>query len=210
MRAYIFVGGSVNADNIFVRPEKDELSIAADQGYATAKALGARVDLFVGDMDSFDGEIEDGIEIIKLKPEKDVTDTEAAFELAIGRGAREILIIGGLDGRLDHTLANIYLLEDAKGRGVTASIEDGRNRVRFIRNDSALVVRSGYRYFGLLAVDEVVRGVEIDGAKYKLKNAKLTRKNAGFAVSNEITGNCAFINVKKGGVFIVESEYKKG
>ena len=54
------------------------------------------------------------------------------------------------------------------------------------------------------ATDEKVKGVSIEGAKYPLKNATLTRKHQ-FAVSNEIVKNCALINVKKGGIYIIES-----
>ena len=53
-------------------------------------------------------------------------------------------------------------------------------------------------------VDEVVKGVTVEGCKYPLKNATLRRRNQ-FAVSNEITGNVAFISVKKGVVYIIES-----
>ena len=204
MRAFIYVGGSVNKENITEHPKGDDLVIAADSGYENAKLLGERVSLFVGDMDSYKGEIESSVEIVRLKPEKDVTDTHAAFELAVERGAREIYIVGGLDGRFDHTLSNLALLEDAKARGMRVQINNGYNRVRFIKNDSTLLGRSGYKYFGLIAADEKVRGVEIQGAKYPLKNAKLERRMQ-WAVSNEIEGNCAFISVKKGGVYIIES-----
>ncbi len=204
MKAFIYVGGGICRENITERPQKDDLLIAADSGYKNAKSLCDEVDIFVGDMDSYDGEIGDGVEIIRLKPEKDVTDTQAAFELAVERGAKDIYIVGGLDGRLDHTLSNLAILEDAKERGLRAQINNGYNRVRFIRNDSTLLGRGEYRYFGLIAADETVKGVEIQGAKYPLKNAKLSRRMQ-WAVSNEIEGNCAFIAVKKGGVFIIES-----
>ena len=205
MKAFVYVGGGIFPENIVERAEEGDLCIAADSGYENAKALSARVDIFVGDMDSYGGEIEDGVEIVRLKPEKDVTDTQAAFELAVQRGAREIYIIGGLDGRLDHTLSKLAILEDARARGLRAQINNGYNRVRFIRNDSILLGRSGFRYFGLIAADEKVRGVEIKGAKYPLENAKLGR-NLQWAVSNEIEGNCALIAVKKGGVFVVEAK----
>ena len=204
MRAFIYVGGNILKENITEHPRGEDLTLAADSGYKNARALGERIDIFVGDMDSYDGEIDEKTEIIRLKPEKDVTDTQAALEVALGRGAREIFIIGGLDGRLDHTLSNLAILEDAKERGFSAQITNGYNRVRFIRNDSTLIGKSQFRYFGLLAADEVVKGVEIQGAKYPLKNEKLQRRMQ-WAVSNEIEGNCAFVAVKKGGVFIVES-----
>jgi thiamine pyrophosphokinase len=204
MRAFIYVGGGIRPEYITEHPKGEDIVIAADSGYENAKRLGERVDIAVGDMDSYSGEIEDGVEIIRLKPEKDVTDTQAALEIALERGAKDIYIIGGLDGRLDHTLSNLAILEDAKERGFHAQITNGYNRVRFIRNDSTLLGKSQFRYFGLVAADETVKGVEIEGAKYPLKNAKLHRR-AQWAISNEITGNCAFISVKKGGVFIIES-----
>ena len=46
--------------------------------------------------------------------------------------------------------------------------------------------------------------MEIEGVKYPLKNAKLTR-TFQYAVSNEITGNCCFIAVRKGTLLVVES-----
>ena len=51
----------------------------------------------------------------------------------------------------------------------------------------------------------MVKGVSIEGCKYPLKKAKLSR-NFQYAVSNEIVGNCALISVRKGAVYIIESK----
>ena len=89
--------------------------------------------------------------------------------------------------------------------GVRAIITDGKNRVRYIERTSELVARGGFKYISLMAADKEAKGVSLEGCKYPLKNAKLTRKNNGFTVSNEILKNCALVNVKKGGLFIIES-----
>ena len=86
-----------------------------------------------------------------------------------------------------------------------AIITDGNNRVRFLRNNSTLLPRSDFPYFSLLPADPKVRGVSIDGAKYPLKKATLLRNNPSLAVSNEIVGNCALIDVRRGGVWVIES-----
>ena len=205
MRAFIYVGGEIYPENITEHPKGDDICIAADSGYVNAVRLGESVNIFVGDRDSYHGELPPSVETVELKPEKDLTDTQVAVELALSRGSDDIVIIGGLSGRLDHTLSNLAILEDLKARGAHGVIADGYNRVRFIRNDSALIARSNYRYLSLLAADEKVKGVEIKGVKYPLNNAKISR-SLQFAVSNEIDGNCAFIAVKKGGVFIIESK----
>ena len=205
MRAFIYTGGTVRIESITEHPKADDLCIAADQGYHTAKALGERIDLLLGDFDSI-GSVpgDEGMEIQRVPAEKDYTDTQLAVEIAIDRGAEEIIIIGGLSGRLDHTLSTLAILEDLNARGVYCTVTDGQNRVRYMKSTSTLIARSPYKYLSLIAADEVVKGVDIEGCKYPLRKATLRRRNQ-FAVSNEITGNVAFISVKKGGVFIIES-----
>jgi thiamine pyrophosphokinase len=205
MRAFIYTGGAVRTEYITEHPKADDLTIAADSGYHTAKALGERVDLLLGDFDSI-GQVprDEHMEIRQVPTEKDYTDTQLAVEIAIEHGVEEIIIIGGLSGRLDHTLSTLAVLEDLHGRGVYASITDGQSRARYIKSTSTLIARSAYKYLSLIAVDEVVKGVDIEGCKYPLKRATLRRRNQ-FAVSNEITGNVAFIAVKKGGVYVIES-----
>jgi thiamine pyrophosphokinase len=205
MRAFIYTGGSVRVEFITEHPKADDLCIAADQGYHTAKALGERIDLLLGDFDSI-GSVpgDEGMEIQRVPAEKDYTDTQLAVEIALERGADEIIIIGGLSGRLDHTLSTLAILEDLNARGVYCTITDGQNRARYMKSTSTLIARSPYKYLSLIAADEVVKGVDIEGCKYPLKKATLRRSHQ-FAVSNEITGNVAFISVKKGGVFIIES-----
>lgn len=205
MRAFIYTGGTVRAEYITEHPKADDLCIAADQGYHTAKALGERIDLLLGDFDSI-GSVprDEGVEIRQVPAEKDYTDTQLAVEIALERGAEEIIIIGGLSGRLDHTLSTLAILEDLNTRGVYCTVTDGQNRARYMKSTSTLIARSPYKYLSLIAADEVVKGVDIEGCKYPLKKATLRRSHQ-FAVSNEITGNVAFISVKKGGVFLIES-----
>lgn len=205
MRAFIYTGGTVRIESITEHPKADDLCIAADQGYHTAKALGERIDLLLGDFDSI-GSVpgDEGMEIQRVPAEKDYTDTQLAVEIALERGADEIIIIGGLSGRLDHTLSTLAILEELNARGVYCTVTDGQNRVRYMKSTSTLIARSPYKYLSLIAADEVVKGVDIEGCKYPLKKATLRRSHQ-FAVSNEITGNVAFISVKKGGVFIIES-----
>ena len=208
MRAYIYTGGEINAANITERPEKGELVIAADSGWNNAKALGVTPDVLLGDFDSLGKQnLPDGPEILQVPAEKDLTDTQLAVEVALARGAKEITIIGGLSGRLDHTLSNLALLSHLHELKVYAVMTDGQNRARFIRNGGALIARSGFSYLSLLAADPVVKGVEVQGCKYPLKKAKL-KNTYQYAVSNEITGNCALVEVKKGGLFIIESKDK--
>lgn len=228
MNAYIITGGDVLLENIKIELEDGDIVIAADSGYETAKKLKLPVDVLVGDMDSIKIDLPKSVETVKLPAEKDVTDTEAAVELALEKGAESICIVGGIGTRVDHTLASLGILEDMEGlfsaplgkrrkffglakqarfsRRVYATLTNGYNRVRFIRNDSIIIPRSPYfKYLSLICADEFVKGVTMDGVKYPLKNATLSRRSQYYTVSNEISGNCAFVSVRSGGVYIIES-----
>lgn len=207
MKAFIYTGGEIDCAGITERPEEQDIVIAADSGYKNAKLMGIRPHVILGDFDSLDKDAINGekCEIITVPAEKDFTDTQLAVSEAIKRGAAQIVIIGGLSGRLDHTLSNLAILEDMHSKGIRATITDGNNRISYLKNDSALIMRSQYKYISLIAKSDKVKGVEIDGCKYPLKNAVLTDKYQ-YAISNEITGNCAFVAVKKGAVLIIESK----
>lgn len=205
MKAFIYTGGDIFPENITEKAGADDLKIAADGGYKNALRLGVRADIILGDFDSLDEhKTDEDTEIIKVPAEKDFTDTQMAVETAIARGADEIVIIGGLSGRLDHTLSNISILEDLSLRRVHALITDGNNRIRFINSTSTLIAKSKYKYVSILLASEKAKGVSAEGFKYPLKNAKLQR-NIQYAVSNEIVGNCALISVRKGAIYVVES-----
>ncbi len=204
MNAFVYLGGTVSPDGFMDKPSEGDLIIAADSGYANALLLGVKPQIVVGDFDSYNGELPRDIEKLQVPAEKDFTDSQLAVDIAKKKGAENIFLIGGLDGRLDHTLSNLAILESLWHEGIRAIICDGRNRVRYIESTSELVPNVGYRYLSILAVDKKVKGVSIDGCKYPLKKATLCR-DCQFAISNEITKNCALISVKRGGIYILES-----
>lgn len=205
MRAFIYTGGMIHPDNITEHPKADDLCVAADSGYHNAQRLGERVDVLIGDFDSIGRVPRDEVrEIREVPAEKDLTDTQIALEIAVEAGADEVIIIGGLSGRLDHGLSNLGILEDMSLRGIHGYVTDGQNRVHYLKSSSTLIARSGYKYISILAADETVKGVSMEGGKYPLKNQTLKRR-LQYAVSNEITGNVVLISVKKGSIFIIES-----
>lgn len=210
MKSYIFIGGEVHGSALESPIPEGALVIAADSGYDNAKTLGyaERCDYVVGDFDSTkEKAFCSRAKIVRVPTEKDETDTQLALNIALEGGSDEIYIIGGLSGRLDHTLSNIYLLEFLTSLGVYATICDGKNRVRYLKERSSLLIpKSEYKYFGLVPADKEVKGVTIDGAKYALKNATLTRSNPSFAISNEVVENLAMVSCKKGGLFVIESK----
>ena len=207
-KAFIYTGGTVFDEYVTEKPEAGDLIIAADAGYLVAKRMGITPNILLGDFDTLGEEnIPQGIECIRVPAEKNDTDTQLAVSTAIERGAKEIVIVGGMSGRIDHTLSTLAILEDLwerKNDRIFAVLADGKNRVRFIRNSGLILPRSQYHYFSLVAADELVKGITLEGCKYPLKNGRISRRHQ-WAVSNEIEGNCALIEIKRGGVWVIES-----
>ncbi len=204
MNAFIYLGGGIYEGGYIEEPKENDLVIAADSGYKNARTLGVTPSIVVGDFDSFTEPLPPTVEKMQVPAEKDFTDSQLAVDIACQKGAEKIFLIGGLDGRLDHALSNLAILESLWHERIRAIICDGKNRVRYIEATSELVTNLGYKYLSIIAVDKKVKGVYIDGCKYPLKNARLER-DYQFAVSNEIQKNCALVSVRKGGIFIVES-----
>ena len=204
MRAFVFGGGEIFPEYIEERPEGDDIVVCADSGYKNACAMGVKIDVLVGDFDSL-GEVPDGdFELVRVPAEKDSTDTQLAVDVAIERGAKEIIIVGSTTGRVDHALSTLAILEFLFERKIGAYIVNGQNRIRFVRDSGTIILRSAYKYFSVVTLDKVAKKVSIEGGKYPLVKKDIER-GFQFAVSNEIVKNAALITVKKGSVYVIES-----
>ena len=204
MRAFVFGGGEIFPDYIEERAKEGDLVVCADSGYRNALSMGAVVDVLVGDFDSLT-DIPDGkFELVRVPVEKDQTDTQLAVDIALERGADEIIIICSTSGRADHALSAMAILEYLYEKKVPAVLVNGQNRVRFVRDGGTIIVRSAYKYFSVLTLDKVAKRVSIEGGKYPLVKKDIGR-GFQFAVSNEIVKNAALITVKKGSVYVIES-----
>jgi thiamine pyrophosphokinase len=204
MRAFVFGGGEIFPEYIEERPEAGDIVICADAGYRNAQRMDVKVDILVGDFDSLGAIPNDAGEVLQVPAEKNQTDTQLAVDIAIDRGADEILIVASTSGRCDHALSSLAILEYLHTKKKIGYIVNGQNRVRFVRDSGVILIRSQYKYFSVITLDAVAKKVSIEGGKYPLKNARLER-GVQFAVSNEIVKNAALITVKKGSVYVIES-----
>lgn len=194
-RAVIYTGGECKPELIPIEDKSDRLIIAADCGCRAALRDNVTPSVIIGDMDSTGAvpkEFE-SVPLIKAPAEKDETDTMLAVQYAISQNVNDILIIGGTGGRADHTLSNIFLLENLVRAGLKVVLSDGENRLQVLINDSITLHRVGFRYFSILALEDC--RVTMTGCKYPLEDKILTRTNP-YAVSNEISTDAAYISIR--------------
>ncbi|MHB0878869.1 MAG: thiamine diphosphokinase [Anaerolineae bacterium] len=142
------------------------LIVAADGGAERALTMGLVPDVVVGDMDSIApatlAQLQERDATVEVYPRaKDETDAELAVRAALARGARELVILCALGGRLDHSLANILMLDapDLEGRALLAS---GAVEVRLIRGDTHFEGAPGDLLSLLPLGDGVVRVRTVD------------------------------------------------
>ncbi|MEG0763633.1 MAG: thiamine diphosphokinase, partial [Oscillospiraceae bacterium] len=106
----------------------DDYIIAVDAGYENARKLCVTPDICIGDFDSMD-EPTGNIETIRLPKEKNETDTYAAAQIAVKKGCKEVFILGGLGGRLDHSIANMQTLVYLEKNGIRATLANETNEI---------------------------------------------------------------------------------
>ncbi len=187
--------------------------ICADGGLNLVLEEGYYADYLIGDLDSFNKErlncameANPDMEIIKLPAEKDHTDTAVAVDFAIKHGCEDVLIIGGMGGRIDHTFAIIQTLASLIDLGsedhFNAYLGNGRNLV-FITNDKQInLPKTKGKYFSIFSYGERLKGVTIKNAKYNLDNYNL-KNTYPIGVSNEIISDEPVMIEKEEGLALV-------
>lgn len=188
-----------------------DLLIAADSGMNFLHRNQIVPDVVAGDFDSVSiesltafSEMEN-VEILRLNPIKDDTDTEFVIREAIRRGAKEITLLGATGTRLDHVFGNMHLLGIGLSHDVKICMVDKYNRIRMIRGEMVLEKEKQFgNYVSLLPIDGSVTGVTLEGFKYSLVNAKISSFSS-LGISNEIVEDIATVKVEKGVLLLIES-----
>jgi thiamine pyrophosphokinase len=205
-RILIFVNGhlpDLKAARELVKP--DDLLIAADGGLYHILDLGLRPHSIVGDLDSISLDLEPltkkGVQVIRFPGDKDETDLELTLTHALTLNPDQIVIVAGLGGRLDQTLGNIGLLDDARLASLDARIDDGLEEVFFCRDRIQVHGRSGDTV-SLIPWQGEVHGVLTNRLRWPLQKETLyPHKTRG--ISNEMLGNEASVEVSSGLLLVI-------
>ena len=212
----IVSGGNIQRDFAldFLKKNKTEKVdlIAADRGVEFFKGTDWQPEVAVGDFDSLSAEgalYLQGLretEVMRLKPEKDDSDTQSAVNQMIRKGAKDILILGATGTRLDHVLANLGLLSMGKEQGVRIAIADQWNYITLAESGTILHREEQFgKYVSFFTVGGDVTGLTLRGFKYPLNGYHLTVEDSGLTVSNEISEETAEILYESGQLLMIMS-----
>lgn len=212
MKAIIISNGNIEKDEFYRRlfkKEDPQFIISVDGGTNHLKRLGIIPNFIVGDLDSISKETLEyfkklNVEIMKYNTQKDETDTQLAIELAIKLKVNEVILLGSLGTRIDHSLANIYLLEYIVKKGIQAQIIDQCNRIYLIDKKIKLKGKKG-DLLSLLPFSDIVKGISTKGVKYHLKNGEMKKENP-YGISNVFKDEIAEISIEEGLLLVILSK----
>lgn len=200
----IIVGAGDFSGFVSAPDREKDLIIAADGGMNYLAACGVMPDIWIGDADSLEVELPECTQIVRLPKEKDETDMLAAALLALKAGCKTFHIYGGCGGRLDHTLANIALLDELSSHDATAYMYDKSSMMTVIRDGGISFPEGLSGMISIFSLADESKGITIRGLKYEIEDYNMKRSDS-IGTSNEFVGRSAFIEVKSGALLIVMS-----
>lgn len=207
-RAIVFAGAQIQEYSFCKRYIKPgDTVICCDSGLTHAKALGLLPNYIVGDFDSVPpallAEYENtGIPFEKHPAQKDETDMELGLDLAVKLGIDDIIIIGGIGNRFDHTLANAHLLLRLLKKGVRGRLVDEKNCVELIDRPMKVYGKPG-DLVSTIPLSMEVTGITLKGFQYPLTDKTLTIDDDIVAVSNVLMEQEGEIELTSGYLFVI-------
>lgn len=174
--AYVFFNGQLEGSREFyiklIKEKKGDI-YCADGGANHLEALGILPLEIWGDLDSVTKEIiekyrNNNVRIKKFPKDKDYTDGELILQYISKLNYDEIVIIGGLGGRIDHLLTNLNLI--FKFNNLKFITE--KERIVSIEKKAELIGLKG-KTISFVPFSEKVEGLTLEGFKYPLSKYTL-------------------------------------
>jgi len=185
----------------------DAYVIAADSGLDCARALGLRVDLVVGDLDSVAPDAlataeAAGVTVERHPVAKDQTDLELAMDRAVALAPERVVVIGGPGGRFDHVVAGVLQLAHERYAQVAMEARVGEALVTVVRGERTLRGHPG-DLLSLLPIGGPARGITTTGLRYPLVDEDLL-PGTSRGVSNELEDQVATVAVRHGVLLAIQ------
>lgn len=183
-------------------PVQGDYVIAADRGFDSLIAYGVNPDLAVGDFDSL-GHRPSHPNVIQLPAEKDDTDMVYAIRKGLELGYRRFILLGGVGGRLEHTLGNLQLLDWLASQGAQGFLAGEKTAATCLRSGMSVTFPASMAgYLSVFCNSGTAEGVTLAGLKYPLEDYTLSG-SFPLGVSNQFLGEAATVSVAEGSLLLI-------
>ena len=202
----LFAGGMIDSFQVDF-----DIFIGVDRGSLFLIEQGICPDLAVGDFDSVLEEelaliCSQSKEVLQAQPEKDDTDLELAVKAVFARSPQaQVTIFGAFGGRLDHTLANIFLPSNPEITPYMQQIRlcNAQNELRYCpQGRHEIKPVAGMNYLAFMPADD--SRLTIEGARYPLNESNYFFKKV--YASNEFIDEPVFLECQSGYVIVIYSK----
>ncbi|WP_028273036.1 thiamine diphosphokinase [Atopococcus tabaci] len=209
----IMLGGpSEHLPKYLASEQHRSLWIGVDRGALRLLENGIVPTMALGDFDSVSYEefqkIEEAVPtIIKVKAEKDDTDTELAIQEAFDTlKAEKVVLYGGTGGRIDHLFSVLLLPAQTRFSAYVEkiAIKDKQNTVTYyLPGEYEMIKEDDKTYVSFVALTPV-RSLTLRGLKYPLTDHDVPHPMA--YVSNEFQEKVAQASFKEGLLAVIQSK----
>lgn len=198
-KAFVFCNNNYKNFQFTTSRLSGNFVIAADGGANFLDKNGIHIDALIGDNDSVSQTVLNSLpsetEILKFPTQKDKSDTELAIEFCVAKGFEEVEIVNAVNGQIDHSLANVFIIEKFI-HTLKFSFLNKSNRMYFIKKDFTIQDQKK-RKISLLPLTDSVMVKSTKGLEYSLTNEKLFRSSSK-GISNYNTESRISITVDSG------------
>lgn len=174
--------------------------VAVNGGSVKARKLGIAVDQVVGDLDSLSEEaLPKAMPTLRYPRAKEATDLELALDYIASLTPSQVHLFGVLGRRLDHSLANINLLEKYS---FPVTIHHGGERLYLVSDGLTLPEARVGDLVSLIPLSSQVTGIRTQGLRYALFGETLYRPQSR-GVSNAVVSLPCGVEVGEGRLLVV-------
>ena len=176
----------------------EDFIVAADAGFRHLSGRNAVA--LVGDLDTL-GSAPEGVMLIRYPIEKNATDGELAIDYLNSLNFKEITIYGAFGGKIEHVLGNLNLLAYADSLGISAKIDDGKEKAWFSKSRLEIDSLPGdevsiFPFGGCASVSHS------EGLYYPLENL-LLKPEKSRGISNRATDEKIVLEIASGAVIVI-------
>ena len=194
--------------------DEDDVICCADGGVVYALAMGLTPQVLIGDHDSIAPETlaqlqSAGTNIITHPKDKDKTDLQLAIDWAVAQGTGEVMLLTALGGRLDHLLANVFLLTHADylyTHLTLVDIHQGQTQWACVlhAHDAFELHGSVGDGLSLIPLSPAVESLCLKGTQWPLKNHTLAQGDTT-GISNVFTKTKVKIEIGEGELLVIHT-----
>ncbi|MFL2696410.1 MAG: thiamine diphosphokinase [Candidatus Actinomarina sp.] len=173
MKNALIINGGLNSTK---RDQLDnyDFIVAVDSGAEHAYKLFLKPDLIIGDLDSIDEKTikraeKDSIQILKYETNKNETDFELALKHVLDQSIKDITIIGGEYGEIDHLFSVLTVIISYQNDELILWIHGNQSII--IPNSKKIKIGNNVKFSILPFTD--LKNLNISGAQWNLENENI-------------------------------------